>query len=33
MRNDPDRERVVAMEEQHKITRLRLETLIGARES
>ena len=33
MRNDPDRERAVAVEEQRKITRLRLETLIGARES
>jgi 2-oxo-4-hydroxy-4-carboxy-5-ureidoimidazoline decarboxylase len=33
MQNDPDRERAVAVEEQRKITRLRLETLIGARES
>ena len=33
MRNDPDRERAVAAEEQRKITRLRLKTLIGARES
>jgi OHCU decarboxylase len=33
MRNDPDRERAVAAEEQRKITRLRLETLIGAPES
>jgi OHCU decarboxylase len=33
MQNDPDRERAVAAEEQRKITRLRLETLIGARES
>jgi OHCU decarboxylase len=33
MRNDPDRERVVAVEEQGKITRLRLETLVGAREA
>lgn len=33
MRNDPDRERAVAAEEQRKITRLRLESLIGARES
>jgi 2-oxo-4-hydroxy-4-carboxy-5-ureidoimidazoline decarboxylase len=33
MRNDPEREREVAVEEQRKITRLRLETLIGARES
>jgi 2-oxo-4-hydroxy-4-carboxy-5-ureidoimidazoline decarboxylase len=33
MRNDPDRERAIAAEEQHKITRLRLKTLIGARES
>jgi 2-oxo-4-hydroxy-4-carboxy-5-ureidoimidazoline decarboxylase len=33
MNNDPDRERAVAVEEQRKITRLRLESLIGARES
>jgi OHCU decarboxylase len=33
MKNDPDRERAIAVEEQRKITRLRLETLIGARES
>jgi 2-oxo-4-hydroxy-4-carboxy-5-ureidoimidazoline decarboxylase len=33
MKNDPERERGVAVEEQRKITRLRLETLIGARES
>ena len=33
MRNDPEREREVAVEEQRKITRLRLNTLIGARES
>ena len=33
MRNDPEREREVAAEEQRKITRLRLTTLIGARES
>jgi 2-oxo-4-hydroxy-4-carboxy-5-ureidoimidazoline decarboxylase len=33
MKNDPEREREVAVEEQLKITRLRLETLIGARES
>jgi 2-oxo-4-hydroxy-4-carboxy-5-ureidoimidazoline decarboxylase len=33
MRNDPERERDVAAEEQRKITRLRLNTLIGARES
>jgi 2-oxo-4-hydroxy-4-carboxy-5-ureidoimidazoline decarboxylase len=33
MRNDPEREREVAAEEQRKITRLRLNTLIGARES
>jgi OHCU decarboxylase len=33
MKNDPDRERAVAVEEQRKITRLRLKTLIGARES
>jgi OHCU decarboxylase len=33
MQNDPDRERAVAAEEQRKITRLRLETLIGAPES
>ena len=33
MKNDPERERAVAVEEQRKITRLRLETLIGARES
>jgi 2-oxo-4-hydroxy-4-carboxy-5-ureidoimidazoline decarboxylase len=32
MKNDPDRERAVAAEEQRKITRLRLKTLIGARE-
>jgi 2-oxo-4-hydroxy-4-carboxy-5-ureidoimidazoline decarboxylase len=32
MRNDPEREREVAVEEQRKITRLRLNTLIGARE-
>ncbi len=31
MRNDPDRERAIAAEEQRKITRLRLKTLIGAR--
>ena len=33
MRNDPDLERAVAAEEQRKITRLRLKTLIGAPES
>ncbi len=33
MRNDPDRERAIAAEEQHKITRLRLKTLIGAEHS
>ena len=33
MRNDPEREREVAVEEQRKITRLRLNTLIGVRES
>ena len=33
MNNDPDRERAIAAEEQRKITRLRLETLMGARES
>jgi 2-oxo-4-hydroxy-4-carboxy-5-ureidoimidazoline decarboxylase len=33
MENDPDRERAVAVDEQRKITRLRLMTLIGARES
>jgi 2-oxo-4-hydroxy-4-carboxy-5-ureidoimidazoline decarboxylase len=33
MRNDPDRERAIAAEEQRKITRLRLRTLIGAPES
>ena len=33
MNNDPDRERAIAAEEQRKITRLRLETLIGARKS
>ncbi len=33
MKNDPDRERAVAAEEQRKITRLRLNTLIGARVS
>jgi OHCU decarboxylase len=33
MKNDPEWEREVAMEEQRKITRLRLNTLIGARES
>lgn len=33
MKNDPERERAVAVEEQRKITRLRLKTLIGARES
>jgi OHCU decarboxylase len=33
MKNDPEREREVAVEEQRQITRLRLETLIGARES
>ena len=32
MRNDPEREREVAVEEQRKITRLRLNTLIDARE-
>ena len=32
MSNDPEREREVAVEEQRKITRLRLNTLIGARE-
>jgi 2-oxo-4-hydroxy-4-carboxy-5-ureidoimidazoline decarboxylase len=32
MKNDPDRERAIAAEEQWKITRLRLTTLIGARE-
>jgi 2-oxo-4-hydroxy-4-carboxy-5-ureidoimidazoline decarboxylase len=32
MQNDPDQEAVVAAEEQRKITRLRLESLIGARE-
>jgi OHCU decarboxylase len=30
IRNDPDQERAVAAEEQRKITRLRLKTLIGA---
>ena len=33
MNNDPDRERAIAAEEQRKITRLRLEALMGARES
>ena len=33
MGNDPEREREVAMEEQRKITRLRLNTLIGAQDS
>jgi 2-oxo-4-hydroxy-4-carboxy--5-ureidoimidazoline (OHCU) decarboxylase len=33
MRNDPEREREVAAEEQRKIARLRLNTLIGTRES
>jgi 2-oxo-4-hydroxy-4-carboxy-5-ureidoimidazoline decarboxylase len=33
MKNDPERERGVAVEEQRKITRLRLQSLIGARES
>ncbi len=33
MRNDPERERAVAVEEQRKITRLRLRTLVGAGES
>lgn len=33
LKNDPDGERAVAVEEQRKITRLRLKTLIGARES
>jgi OHCU decarboxylase len=33
MQNDPDGERAVAAEEQRKITRLRLESLIGARGS
>jgi 2-oxo-4-hydroxy-4-carboxy-5-ureidoimidazoline decarboxylase len=33
MRNDPERERAVAVEEQRKITRLRLKHLIGAQES
>ncbi len=33
MRNDPDRERAVAVEEQLKITRLRLRALIGAGDS
>jgi OHCU decarboxylase len=32
MKNDPEREHAVAVEEQRKITRLRLKTLIGARE-
>jgi OHCU decarboxylase len=32
MKNDPDRERAIAAEEQWKITRLRLTALIGARE-
>jgi 2-oxo-4-hydroxy-4-carboxy-5-ureidoimidazoline decarboxylase len=32
MKNDPDRERAIAAEEQWKITRLRLTTLVGARE-
>ena len=32
MKNDPERERAIAAEEQRKITRLRLKTLIGARE-
>jgi OHCU decarboxylase len=30
MRNDPERERAVAVEEQRKITRLRLRALVGA---
>ena len=33
MQNDPERERAIAAEEQRKITRLRLKTLIGARET
>ena len=33
MKNDPDRERAIAVEEQRKITRLRLEALVGARQS
>jgi 2-oxo-4-hydroxy-4-carboxy-5-ureidoimidazoline decarboxylase len=33
MRNDPERERAVAMDEQRKITRLRLRALIDARVS
>jgi 2-oxo-4-hydroxy-4-carboxy-5-ureidoimidazoline decarboxylase len=33
MKNDPEREREVAVEEQRKITRRRLETLIGVRKS
>jgi OHCU decarboxylase len=33
MRNDPERERAVAVEEQRKITRLRLGSLIGIEES
>jgi OHCU decarboxylase len=33
MRNDPDRECAIAAEEQHKITRLRLQALIGAEHS
>ena len=32
MKNDPDRERAIAAQEQLKITRLRLKTLLGARE-
>jgi 2-oxo-4-hydroxy-4-carboxy-5-ureidoimidazoline decarboxylase len=32
MTNDPQRERAIAVEEQRKITRLRLQMLIGARE-
>jgi 2-oxo-4-hydroxy-4-carboxy-5-ureidoimidazoline decarboxylase len=33
MRNDPERERAVAVEEQRKITRLRLRALVGAGDS
>jgi 2-oxo-4-hydroxy-4-carboxy--5-ureidoimidazoline (OHCU) decarboxylase len=33
MRNDPERERAVAAEEQRKITRLRLEKLVKADET
>jgi 2-oxo-4-hydroxy-4-carboxy-5-ureidoimidazoline decarboxylase len=33
MKNDPERERAIAVEEQRKITGLRLEALVGARQS